>query len=77
MTQSRMAEQIVSEMERVTPYMYEGLYGSFLRKYMKSDKSTWTSDLSTYLGNVNREWEDLSTEIADVLWERFEKRISC
>ena len=77
MKESRMAEQIVSEMERVTPYMYEGLYGSFLRKYMESDKSKWTSDLSTYLGNVNRDWEDLSNEIAALLWERFEKRISC
>ena len=25
----------------------------------------------------NRDWEDLSYEIARILWERFEKRISC
>jgi len=71
------AEKIVRDMERVSPYMYEGLYGSFLRSYMESDRSSWATDLSEYLGAVNREWGDIGDEIARLLWERFERRISC
>lgn len=74
---AKSAENIVRDLERVNPYMYEGLYGNFLKKYMESDKSKWTSDLALYLRNMNREWEPLSDEIASVLWERFERRISC
>ncbi len=43
------ASKVVRELERVTPYMLEGLYGSFLRRYMESDRTRWTKDLSTYL----------------------------
>jgi hypothetical protein len=71
------AEKIVRDMERVSPYMYEGLYGTFLRSYMESDRSRWTTDLSKYLGAVNSDWGDISGEIARLLWERFERRISC
>lgn len=71
------AERIVRDMERLSPYMYEGLYGSFLRTFMDSDKSRWTADLSKYLTHSNQEWADVSAEIAMVLWDRFEKRISC
>lgn len=71
------AARIVRDMERIVPYMYEGLYGSFLRRYMECDKSRWTADLSLYLIRVNQEWEPLTTQIASLLWERFEKRISC
>ena len=74
---SRKAENIVREMERVTPYMYEGLYGNFLHHFMDSDKSKWTADLSRYLSNTNQEWADVGLEIATLLWEKFEKRISC
>lgn len=31
------AEGIIRDMERITPYVYEGLYGNFLRSYMESD----------------------------------------
>jgi hypothetical protein len=71
------AERIVRDMERDTPYVYEGLYGNFLRNYMDFDKSKWTSDLSRYLIQANQDWEDVGYEIALELWERFEKRISC
>ncbi len=71
------AEQIVREIERVTPYMYEGLYGNFLRSFMDSDKSKWVEDLSNYLTRANQDWGDVGEEIAFLLWERFEKRISC
>jgi hypothetical protein len=71
------AAYIVKDMERVSPYLFEGLYGSFLRTYMDSDKSKWTADLAAYLTHMNGEWKDLSTEIATLLWEAFEKRISC
>ena len=47
MASSSKAERIVKDMERDAPYMYEGLYGNFLRNYMEFDKSKWTSDLST------------------------------
>ncbi|MGO9118143.1 MAG: hypothetical protein ACLQPD_11100 [Desulfomonilaceae bacterium] len=77
MATSSKAERIVKDMERDAPYMYEGLYGNFLRNYMEFDKSRWTSDLSRYLTHANQEWEDVGYEIALVLWERFEKRISC
>ena len=77
MTKRESAEQVVRDMERVSPYIYEGLYGSFLKSFMESEESGWTTDLSTYLTHSNREWADLSAEIAGVLWERFEKRISC
>lgn len=77
MNKSNRAERIVSDMERVSPYMYEGLYGNFLRHFMESDKSRWTSDLSSYLSNSNQDWVDVSPEIATLLWERFERRISC
>jgi len=71
------AERIVRDMERDTPYMYEGLYGNFLKNYMEFDKSKWTSNLSRYLIQANQDWEDVGDEIALALWERFEKRISC
>jgi hypothetical protein len=71
------AEQIVREMERITPYMYEGLYGNFLRSFMDSDRSKWTEDLSNYLTRANQDWAEVGEEIASLLWEKFEKRISC
>ena len=57
------AESIVNEIERVTPYMYEGLYGNFLRHFMESDKSKWTRDLSIYLSNANQDWSDVGSEV--------------
>jgi len=77
MNTSVKAQNIVREMERVAPYMYEGLYGNFLRNFMESDRSRWTHDLSKYLINQNQDWEEVGDEIADILWDRFEKRISC
>jgi hypothetical protein len=77
MRNSEKAQRIVRDMERVTPYVYEGLYGNFLRNYMSSDRSRWTHDLARYLVSNNNDWEDLGDEIATLLWERFEKRISC
>jgi hypothetical protein len=71
------AEYVVIDMERITPYMYEGLYGNFLRHYMEADKSRWTKDLSTYLNSANQDWSDISQEIAALLWDKFEERISC
>jgi hypothetical protein len=71
------AEQIVREMERVAPYMYEGLYGNFLRNFMDSDRSKWSEDLSNYLMRANQDWAEVGPEIASLLWERFERRISC
>jgi hypothetical protein len=77
MNTSNRAHNIVKEMERVTPYMYEGLYGNFLRNFMESDRSKWTHDLSRYLTNQNQDWAEVGDEIADILWARFEQRISC
>ena len=77
MNMSHKAEKIVNDMERITPYMYEGLYGNFLRNFMESDKSRWSKDLSRYLGDAHEDWADVGEEIAKLLWERFEQRISC
>lgn len=77
MDTSRRALKIVNDMERITPYMYEGLYGSFLRSFMESDKSRWSQNLSGYLSHAHEEWADVGEEIAKLLWERFEQRISC
>jgi hypothetical protein len=77
MNSSEKAKRIVSEMERVSPYMYEGLYGNFLRNFMDGDRSRWTLDLSQYLTSANHEWADVGSEIAGLLWEQFERRISC
>lgn len=77
MNTSEKADNIVREMERVTPYMYEGLYGNFLRSFMDSDRSKWTHDLARYLTGHNQDWAEVGDEIADILWVRFERRISC
>jgi hypothetical protein len=77
MARQTRAEEIVREIERVSPYMYEGLYGNFLRNYMDGDKSRWTSDLSNYLTHANNDWAEVGLEVAGLLWERFERRISC
>jgi hypothetical protein len=77
MKRTHKAEAMVREMQRVMPYMYEGLYGSFLRYFMESDKSKWSGNLSDYLGKLNNEWEDVGPQMAEVLWEEFEKRITC
>ncbi|MEW6347997.1 MAG: hypothetical protein AB1646_02970 [Thermodesulfobacteriota bacterium] len=77
MRASHRADRIVRDLERVTPYMFEGLYGDFLRNFMDSDKSKWTHDLATYLGNMNQDWNDVGEEVALLLWDRFEQRISC
>jgi hypothetical protein len=71
------ARRIVSEIERISPYMYEGLYGNFLRNFMDGDRSRWSHDLSQYLSTANQDWADVGLEIATLLWEKFEKRISC
>ena len=77
MDKSDRAKRIVSDMERITPYLYEGFYGSFLRIYIGSDKSRWSKDLSLFLGHTHEDWADVGDEIASILWERFERRISC
>jgi hypothetical protein len=77
MTRSERARMIVREMERVNPYMYEGLYGNFLSSFMNGDRSKWTKDLSQYLSHANEDWAEVGEDIASVLWERFERRISC
>jgi hypothetical protein len=71
------AQQVVRELERVTPYMIEGFYGNFLRRFMDCDKSRWTKDLSIYLSNFDSDCQEFGDEVADVLWQRFERRISC
>jgi hypothetical protein len=77
MNRTTRAEIIVRDMERLAPYMYEGLYGTFLRAFMDSDRSEWTQHMSQYLVNNNQDWNEVGTEIALLLWERFEKRITC
>ena len=71
------AQLIVKRMETVFPDVYEGLYGSFLKTCKDCDRSRWTGHLSHYLTQVNGEWAHVSRELALVLWERFQKRISC
>ncbi len=71
------AQKVVRELERVTPYMIEGLYGNFLRRFMDCDRSRWTRDLSIYLGNFDSGCHEFGDEVAELLWERFERRISC
>lgn len=77
MKTSQRAEAFVRDMERVTPYIYEGLYGSFLHYFIESDKSHWTGNLSAHLNQVNHEWGEVGEEMAEVLWDEFERRITC
>ncbi|MBM4325787.1 MAG: hypothetical protein FJ118_01375 [Deltaproteobacteria bacterium] len=77
MKPARRAESIVRDIERISPYMYEGLYGAFLRNYMDTDRSKWTANLKEHLSDTNQEWAVVAEDIAALLWERFEKRISC
>jgi hypothetical protein len=77
MIEVNRAERILRDLERVTPYVLEGLYGDFLRNFMESDKSRWTHDLGKYIGHMNQDWNDVSEEVALLLWDRFERRISC
>ncbi len=77
MAELNRAEKIVRDLERVTPYTFEGLYGDFLRNFMDSDKSRWTHNLGAYLGHLNQDWDDVGQDVALLLWDRFEKRISC
>ncbi len=72
-----LVRKMVVDMERTTPYLYEGLYGNFLRRFMDTDKSKWTKDLAGYLSVSSFGWSGKSDEIADILWDRFLKRISC
>lgn len=76
-TEFDAAQRIVTLMERVFPEIYEGLYFSFLKRYMYCDRSRWSRDLCLYLTHVNGEWEDVGKGLALLLWDRFEKRISC
>lgn len=71
------AVSFVRELERITPYMVEGLYGSFLRRYMDCDRTRWTSDLSLYLKQFDPGVADCGDEVAMILWDKFERRISC
>lgn len=71
------AEKVVRELERVTPYMVEGLYGNFLRRYMECDRSRWTVDLSLYLRQYDLGAAECGDEVAGILWDKFEQRISC
>ena len=59
------AQKMVRELERVTPYMIEGLYGNFLRRFMDCERSRWTKDLSIYLGNFDSDCRELGDEVAD------------
>ena len=71
------AVNVVRELERITPYMIEGLYGNFLRRYMDCDRTRWTADLSMYLKQYDPEVGDCGDEVASLLWDKFEQRISC
>ncbi len=77
MPESGRAEEVIRDLERMNPYFYEGLYGNFLTAFMDSDKSRWSSDLSKYLSQTNGELGDIGSEIGQILWEKFEERISC
>ncbi len=76
-TRRQTAERIVRDLELMSPYRYEALYAAFLGTFMEPDRSEWTSQLSNYLNHTNQDWAYLSSEIAAILWDRFEKRISC
>jgi len=76
MNKAEKAKQIVRDMERITPYVYESLYSTFLRHYMESDKSRWSRDLSEYL-KASDDDNEFGEEVALVLWDRFEQKISC
>lgn len=77
MVSQNKAEIVVRELERITPYMVEGLYGNFLRRYMECDRSRWTNDLSVYLKQYDFTGDDCEAEVANLLWDKFEQRISC
>ena len=77
MLTEKKAEKVVRELERITPYMVEGLYGNFLRRYMECDRSRWTSDLSIYLKQYDFGASECGDEVAALLWDKFELRISC
>lgn len=77
MLPSNKAETVVRELERITPYMIEGLYGNFLRRYMECDRSKWADDLSVYLKQHDFGATECGEEVAGLLWDKFEQRISC
>ena len=78
MNRSQRAVKIVNDMERVTPYMYEGLYGNFLRSFMDSDQSRWSKDLSRYLSHSHEDWADVGRgNSRGFCGNDFESRISC
>lgn len=77
MASMERAKTAVNDLERSAPQVYEGLYGAFLENFMDSDKSNWTIHCSRYLKSANGDWAEMSREMAALLWERFEQRISC
>ncbi len=77
MVPENRAEKVVRELERITPYMVEGLYGNFLRRYMECDRSRWTGDLIVYLRQYDLGTSECGDEVASLLWDKFEQRISC
>lgn len=77
MNENKTAVSLVRDMQRTSPYMIEGLYGSFLRNYMDSNRAVWTEHLSEYLNRMNSDWSEVSREMAVILWENFESRITC
>ncbi len=77
MDQNQWLEAIVRDLERVAPYTYEGLYEKFVTAYMNTEFFEWSEELARVLGQSNHDWEHLCHEIAGVLWDRFERRISC
>jgi pantothenate kinase type III len=77
MNEKKTAHCLVRDMERTAPYMIEGLYGSFLRNYMDADRAVWTEHLSEFLNRMNSDWSDVSRDMALILWEHFENRITC
>jgi hypothetical protein len=71
------AQNAVREMERFNPRVYEGIHGSFLRSFMSTSRSNWSREVANYIKSNEEQWAHLADEIGVILWDKFERQISC
>ncbi len=77
MTTEVRAWSAVRDMERMNPHVYEGIYGSFLRSFMSTNKSNWCRTVSDFIKSNNGQLTDVADEMGLVMWDQFVRKISC
>jgi hypothetical protein len=77
MAKLEYAHSAIRDMQRLNPRVYEGIHGSFIRSFMSTNKWRWSKEVANYIKSNEEQWAHLADDIGVILWDKFEKGISC